>query len=217
VTVDVILPVLDEAEALPGVLGAFPEGYRPLVVDNGSTDDSAAVAAQLGAEVISEPRRGFGSACWAGLCAATSDVVCFMDADGSLHPADLPRVSEPVLGHGAPRLVLGRRRPAGQGAWPWHARAANRVLARELGRRTGIRVHDIGPMRAAPREALLGLGIVDRRFGWPLEMVLRAGRAGWPIQEVDVEYRPRSGGRSKVTGSVRGSVRAIRDMAEVLA
>ena len=109
--------------------------------------------------------------------------------------------------------MLGARRPTARGAWPLHARAANTVLALELRRRTGVPLRDLGPMRAARREALLGLGIRDRRFGWPLEMVLRAAAAGWRIAEVPVAYHPRDG-RSKVTGTVRGTVRAVRDMAE---
>jgi glycosyltransferase involved in cell wall biosynthesis len=212
--VDVILPVLDEAAALPSVLGAFPSGYRPIVVDNGSSDGSAAVAQRLGALVIEEPARGFGAACFAGLRAATADVVCFMDADGSLDPRELPLVADPVA-DGDADLVLGARRAA-RGAWPLHARAANRVLARELRRRGGVTVTDLGPMRAARRAALLDLDIADRRFGWPLEMMLLAARAGWRIEEVAVGYAPRIG-RSKVTGSVRGTARAVRDMARVLA
>ena len=171
---DVVLPVLDEAEALPWVLGRMPDGYRAIVVDNGSTDGSGDIAAELAATVVFEPQRGFGAACWAGLVAA--------DADGT---------------------------------WPLHARAANRFLAWELGRRTGVRLSDIGPMRAAHRTALLELGITDRRFGWPLEMVLRAAAAGWRIDEVSVPYRERSG-RSKVTGTVKGTARAVRDMSGVL-
>jgi glycosyltransferase involved in cell wall biosynthesis len=212
--VDVILPVLDEAAALPLVLGRMPAGHRPIVVDNGSTDGSADVARAHGARVVCEPARGFGAACWAGLLAASTDVVCFMDADGSLDPRELPWVWDPVTA-GAADLVLGARRAA-RGAWPAHARAANRLLARELRRRGGVELFDLGPMRAARREALLGLGIADRRFGWPLEMVLRAARAGWRIEEVPVAYAPRIG-RSKVTGSVRGTARAVRDMARVLA
>jgi glycosyltransferase involved in cell wall biosynthesis len=212
--VDVILPVLDEAAALPAVLGRIPAGHRPIVVDNGSTDGSAAVARAAGAVVVAEPARGFGAACWAGLRAASADVVCFMDADGSLDPRDLPLVSGPVVA-GDADLVLGARR-ATAGAWPAHARLANRVLARELRRRSGVGLTDLGPMRAAGRAALLALGIADRRFGWPLEMVLRAARAGWRIEEVPVPYGPRVG-RSKVTGSVRGTARAVRDMARVLA
>jgi glycosyltransferase involved in cell wall biosynthesis len=212
--VDVILPVLDEAAALPAVLGRVPAGHRAIVVDNGSTDGSAQVARRLGALVVSEPTRGFGAACFAGLQAASADVVCFMDADGSLDAGDLPRVVAPVA-EGTADLVLGARR-ATRGAWPAHARAANRLLALELRRRGGVALSDLGPMRAARREALLELGIVDRRFGWPREMVLRAASAGWRIDEVPVPYRPRIG-RSKVTGSVRGTARAVRDMARVLA
>jgi len=210
---DVILPVLDEAGSLPWVLARMPSGYRPIVVDNGSSDGSARIAANLGATVVSEPRRGFGAACWAGLLGATDDVVCFLDADGSLDPADLPTVADPVLA-GASDLVLAARRGA-RGAWPAHARLANRVLAHRLRRASGVALTDLGPMRAARREALLDLGIGDRRFGWPLEMVVRAAAAGWRVDEVTVAYRPRRAGRSKVTGTIGGTVRAVRDMGEV--
>jgi glycosyltransferase involved in cell wall biosynthesis len=211
--VDVVLPVLDEAEALPGVLDAMPAGFRPLVVDNGSSDGSAELAAALGARVVHEPRRGFGAACFTGLTAARTDVVCFMDCDGSLDPADLEAVSAPVLG-GVADLSLGARRPE-RNAFPLHARVANRALSLELRRRTGAALTDLGPMRAARSEPLLALGIRDRRFGWPLEMVLRAAAAGWRIGEVEVSYRPRVG-RSKVTGTAIGTLRAVRDMAAAL-
>jgi glycosyltransferase involved in cell wall biosynthesis len=211
---DLILPVLDEAAAIPAVLARVPGGYEPIVVDNGSADGSATVARRAGARVVAEPRRGFGAACYAGLRAARADIVCFMDCDGSLDPAELPRVVEPVL-TGAADLALGARAAAAPGAWPAHARLANRVLAREVRRRTGVALSDLGPMRAAHRGALLELGLVDRRFGWPLEMVLRAGAAGWRIVEAPVSYRERTG-RSKVTGTVRGTVRAVRDMRRVL-
>jgi glycosyltransferase involved in cell wall biosynthesis len=203
---DVVLPVLNERAAIPWVLERMPAGFEPIVVDNGSTDGSAELAAALGARVVREPRAGFGSACFAGLRAARADVVCFMDCDASLDPRDLPRVVA-----GGADLVLGARR----GLAPLHARLANRALALELRRRTGVALTDLGPMRTARREALLGLGIRDRRFGWPLEMVLRAAGAGWSIAEVEVDYLPRAG-RSKVTGTVRGTARAVRDMAAVL-
>lgn len=208
---DVVLPVLNEAEALPGVLGAMPAGYRPIVVDNLSEDGSGEIAERLGAEVVREAQRGFGAACYAGLLAAGDDVVCFMDCDGSLDPGELPAMV--ALLDGAD-LALGARRPE-RGAWPLHARVANRVLARELRRRTGLRLEDIGPMRAARRQPLLDLGIEDRRSGWPLEMVVRADAAGWRIAERGVPYRRRSG-RSKVTGTVRGTLGAIADMSAVL-
>ncbi len=211
-----ILPVLNEAEALSWVLGRIPGGFDPIVVDNGSRDGSATLAARLGARVVSEPVAGFGAACFAGLKASSAPVVCFIDADGSLDPRELPRVAVPVL-DGDADLVLGRRRAVTVDAFPLHSRAANRLIALELRRRCGLRLSDIGPMRAARRAELLKLGIVDRRFGWPLEMVLRAADAGWRVSEVPVSYGPRRGGRSKVTGSVGGSMRAVRDMAAALA
>jgi glycosyltransferase involved in cell wall biosynthesis len=214
VAIDVVLPVLDEADALPWVVGRMPPGLRPLVVDNGSRDGSAELAERLGARVVREPRPGFGAACFAGLAAADAECVCFMDCDGSLDPAELPALAAAVLDDRAD-LVLGARR-ASRGAFPPHARLANRLVALELRRRTGVPLRDLGPMRAGRREPLLALGIEDRRFGWPLEMVLRAAAAGWRIEELEVSYRPRMGGRSKVTGSLRGSARALRDMAVAL-
>jgi glycosyltransferase involved in cell wall biosynthesis len=212
---DVILPCLDEAAALPWVLARMPAGYEPIVADNGSTDGSREVARALGARVIEVPQRGFGAACWAGLAVATNDVVCFLDSDASFDPQQLPLVAEPVI-RGDADLVLGARRPTTRGAWPLHARLANRELSRRINAHTGLSLRDCGPMRAMRREPLLTLGMTDRRFGWPLEMVLRASAADWRIREVEVDYLPRTG-RSKVTGTVRGTIRAIQDMRGVLA
>jgi glycosyltransferase involved in cell wall biosynthesis len=209
---DVILPVLDEAAAIPGVLAAMPAGYRPIVVDNGSVDGSAAIAAEHGARVVTEPRRGFGAACYAGLCAAEAEVVCFMDCDGSLDPGDLPALV--ALLDGGVDLAIGARR-ASRGAWPLHARLANRALAWELRRRTGEAFEDLGPMRAARREPLLGLGLRDRRSGWPLEMVVKALAAGWTVVDAPVPYTERQG-RSKVTGTLRGTLQAVGDMSTFL-
>src|SRR5215211_5666964 len=144
---DVVLPVLDEAEAIPGVLARLPSGYEPIVVDNGSTDGSAKVALHLGARVVMEPARGFGAACFTGLRAATSDVVCFMDCDGSLDARELPLVASPVT-EGEADLALGARNATEPGAWPFHARLANRTLALLMARRVGGGLHDLGPMRA---------------------------------------------------------------------
>jgi len=213
--VDVILPCLDEAPALPWVLGRMPAGFRPIVVDNGSADGSAALARSLGATVVREPRRGFGAAAHAGLLAATAGLVSFCDCDGSLDPRQLPRLAAPLLA-GQADLVLGRRVPARRDVWPLPARLANRELARRVRRRTGVPLRDLGPMRAGGRAALLGLNLEDRRFGYPLEMVLSAVAAGWRLAEVEVAYLPRIG-KSKVTGTVRGSVRTVRDMSRVLA
>ncbi|WP_433887605.1 glycosyltransferase family 2 protein [Streptomyces sp. CA-111067] len=211
---DVVLPCLDEARALPQVLERIPPGWRAVVVDNGSTDGSARIAADLGATVVHEPRRGFGAACHAGLLAAEAEFVCFCDCDGSLDPALLADFVRQVAA-GESDLVLGRRRPVARGAFPPHARAGNIALARMLRGRTGLRLRDVGPLRAARREALLALGLTDRRSGYPLEMVVRAADAGWRITERDVPYRPRTG-RSKVTGTWRGTWHAVRDMRAVL-
>jgi len=136
-----------------------------------------------------------------------------MDGDGSLDPAALASVAQPVI-DGQADLVLGERRAA-RAAWPVHARLANRYLAATMRRRTGVAISDLGPMRAARRVDLLGLGIQDRRSGWPLEMVVRAARAGWRVHSVPVAYGHRSG-RSKVTGTVRGTLTAVHDMSAVL-
>jgi glycosyltransferase involved in cell wall biosynthesis len=212
--IDVVLPVLDERDAIPVVLASLPPGFHPIVVDNDSTDGSGDVARELGARVVHEPMRGFGAACHAGLRVATANVVCFMDCDASFDGGDLARVAAPVEA-GDADLVLGARHPVTRRVWPWHARIGNRLVTMELRRRTGVALHDLGPMRAARRDALCSLGIEDRRFGWPLEMVVRAARDGWRIAEVGVSYAPRIG-RSKVTGTVRGTLRTARDMVHVL-
>lgn len=212
--VDLILPCLNEAAALPWVLSRLPAGVRAVVVDNGSTDGSPEIAAGLGATVVSCETRGYGAACDTGLEAATASVVAFLDADASLDPRQLVRVTAPVLS-GREDLMLGRRRPVSRNVWPWHLRLANAELSRRIRRRTGVRLYDLGPMRAARREELLALGLVDRRSGYPLETVVRAADAGWRIAEVDVDYLPRSG-RSKVTGTPLGAARAVKDMTKVL-
>ena len=212
--VDVILPCLNEEYALPWILGRLPDANRAIVVDNGSTDRSAEVALGLGATVISESRRGFGSAAHAGLLAASAPIVAFCDADASMDPRDLPLVVDPVLA-GTVDLMLGRRRPTSRGAWPVHARFANRALALLMRRATGLPLTDLGPMRAVRREAMLGLDLQDRRSGYPLELVLRGHASGWRIAEVDTPYAPRVG-RSKVTGTLRGTIIAVRDMSRLL-
>lgn len=208
-TIEVVLPVLDEREAIPWVLERLPSAIEPIVVDNGSSDGSAEVARRLGARVIDQPARGFGAACFAGLQASTADVLCFMDCDGSLDPSHLTVLTSMVQ-EDAADLVLGAR-VAERGAWPAHARVANRYLAWRLRRRFGWAITDLGPMRSARRKALLGLRLDDRRSGWPLEMAVRAGQAGWRVAEVPVPYGLRSG-RSKVTGTVAGTLRAVSDM-----
>jgi glycosyltransferase involved in cell wall biosynthesis len=212
--VTVVLPCLDEEQSLPGVLAAIPSGYRALVVDNNSTDDTAAVAGRHGATVVSEQRAGYGAAVHAGVVAATTPIVAVIDADGSMDPGDLPRLVA-ALQEGAD-LAIGRRRPVPGLRWPWVARLGTAVMSWRLRTRHGLPVHDIAPMRVARRDALLNLAVADRRSGYPLELLVRAAAAGWRVVEFDVKYGPRTGGRSKVSGSLRGSITAILDFWKVI-
>jgi glycosyltransferase involved in cell wall biosynthesis len=206
--VTVVLPCLNEADSLPGVLAAMPPGYRALVVDNNSTDDTALVAKRHGADVVAESIPGYGSAVHAGVVAATTPIVAVIDGDGSMNPGDLPRL---VAALDSADLVAGRRRPTPGLKWPWHARLGNAAVCWRLRTRHKLPVHDIAPMRVFRRTDLLALGIADRRSGYPLELLVRAAAAGWRVVEVDIDYGPRTGGRSKVSGSVRGSVTAAFD------
>jgi glycosyltransferase involved in cell wall biosynthesis len=213
--VTVILPALNEAAALPTALVSFPPEADLLVVDNGSTDQTAAVAAAHGAQVVHEPRRGFGAACWTGVQAATGEVLVFADADGSFDGADLPAVARPVLAGEADLVVGSRMAHRDPGAMSALAVLENRLLALVCRVLFGVPVSDLGPFRAIRRDRLLALGMTDRGSGWPLEMIGRAGAVGLRVAEVPVRYRPRAGGRSKVSGSVRGTVRAVAAMAAV--
>lgn len=214
---DLVLPCRDEAAALPAVLASVPPGFRPIVVDNGSRDRTASVAASCGARVVSEPVAGYGSAVHAGVSAASAPYVAVADCDGSFDLRDLTTLL-PLVENGTATLAVGRRRPTGRGTWPWHARLGNAVATAWLRARTGLNVHDIAPMRVCRREHLVDLGVEDRACGYPLELLVRAARRHWTVVEVDVAYRPRAQGtRSKVSGSVRGTARAVRDFARVMA
>ena len=216
VTCDLVLPCRDEAAALPALLARVPAGLRVILVDNGSRDATAEVAADLGATVVQESRAGYGAAVHAGVEAATAQLVAVMDGDGSMDPVDLlPMIDE--VGAQAATMATGRRRPVNHRVWPWHARVGNQLMLSWVRRRTGLGVHDIAPMRVCGRQDLLDLAVGDRRFGYPLELLVLAQRAGWVISEYDITYRPRAAGtKSKVSGSVRGTLRTARDFAEVL-
>jgi glycosyltransferase involved in cell wall biosynthesis len=213
---DLILPCRDEAPALVRLLGAVPADFSVIVVDNGSSDDTAAVARGLGARVVSEDLPGYGAAVHAGLMAATSEHVAFMDGDGSFDPVELLDLLADVRA-GRADLALGRRRPVARGVWPWHARAGNALVVAWLRHRIDLPARDIAPMRVCRRADLVALDVRDRRFGYPVELLQKATRAGWRVVEHDVSYHPRAAGtRSKVSGSVRGTVRTARDFYRVL-
>jgi len=213
---DLVLPCRDEAPALPALLAKVPDAFHVIVVDNGSRDRTEGVARELGATVVRESHAGYGAAVHAGVEAATADYVAVMDADGSMDPVDLlPLLADVVEGRAT--MAVGRRRPTTAGVQPWHARLGNAAVLGWLRRRTGLPVHDIAPMRVCRRQALLDLELQDRRFGYPVELLVKAQAAGWVFTEHDISYRPRAAGtRSKVSGTVRGTLRTARDFARVL-
>ncbi len=204
-----IIPALDEAEVIGTILARVPANIldEVIVVDNGSTDRTADVAARAGARVITEPRRGYGSACWAGVSALdpTTEIAVFIDGDGSQRPEELPRVLAPILAKEAD-LVLGVRQLSGQ--HPAHAALGTRLVAAFISWRYGRRITDIGPFRAIRVELLRRLGMRDRAFGWPVEMVVKAAALGARILEVPVSHAARLRGSSKVSGTLVGSFRA---------
>jgi len=212
-----VLPCRDEAAALPAVLTAVPPELTVIVVDNGSTDGTAEVARAHGARVVVEPRPGYGAAVHAGVEAAAEEYVAVMDADGSFDPAEVGALLRAVV-DGEADLALGRRRPVARGVWPWHARVGNALVVLWLRRAAGFPARDLAPLRVCRRTDLLALDVRDRRFGYPLELLRKASLAGWRIREVDVAYRPRAvATRSKVSGSVLGTLRTARDFWKVLA
>lgn len=213
---DVVLPCRDEAAALPIVLANIPEGVHPIIVDNGSVDGTADVAKSLGATVVTEPEPGYGAAVHAGVLASSAELIAVSDADASMELADLIPMIECVSA-GAATMAIGRRQPVSPRVWPWHARAGTLTLAWWIRRRSGLAIHDLAPMRVCRRRDLLDLGVEDRRFGYPLELMLRAAQAGWSVREFDITYRKRAAGtKSKVSGSLRGTARVIRDFAGVM-
>jgi glycosyltransferase involved in cell wall biosynthesis len=215
-TCDVVIPCRDEALALPTVLAEVPDGWNVIVVDNGSTDGTADVARSLGARVVVEHRPGYGAAVHTGMLAATSEFVAVIDGDASMRLDELVPMLD-IVRSGAATMAVGRRRPVARGVWPWHARAGTKLLTALIRHRSAFGIHDLAPMRVCRRDDLLALDVQDRRFGYPLELMLKAAAAGWTVSEIDVSYDRRAAGtRSKVSGSVRGTVRVAHDFAKVM-
>jgi len=204
-----IVPALNEAAVVGALIRRVPRDVvdEVIVVDNASTDATAAVAREAGARVVSEPRRGYGAACFAGVTAIPpdADVAVFIDADGSQRPEEIPQVLAPILA-GRADLVLGARVLARH--HPLHAAAGTRLVARFIAWRWRLSISDVGPLRAIRTDLLSRLRMRDRASGWPVEMVVKAAALGARIVEVPVSHSPRIAGQSKVSGTFRGTVRA---------
>lgn len=209
--VSVVIPTYNESQSIGRVLADISPGLvdQVIVVDSNSTDGTAKIAREMGAEVLQEPRRGYGRACLTGLAAVNApDVVVFLDGDYSDRPAEMPRLLEP-LRTGTADLVIGSRL-AGErtaGAMPWHAVMGNRLAARLIAMLSGVRLTDLGPFRAARYQALIALELQESTYGWPVEMIVKGARQGLRISEVPVSYHPRIGS-SKISGTLRGSIGA---------
>ena len=212
--VAIVIPALNEEAALHRLLAELPRNFAQwmIVVDNGSTDATAAVAQRSGAIVASEPLRGYGRACLKGFktaCSLGAEIVIFMDGDGSDDPADLPMMLRPIR-EGRADVVIGSRvsERAERGAVPPQARLGNWLVSRLIGLLYGVPLHDIGSFRAIRTSMLATLHMREMTFGWPVEMLVKAARARYRIVEVPIHYRHRSHGRSKVAGTLTGSIKA---------
>jgi glycosyltransferase involved in cell wall biosynthesis len=209
--ITLIIPALNEAACIGPLLAELPLGlaHEVLVVDNGSTDDTAGAARRAGAHVVVEPRRGYGYACAAGVAAASGDLLAFMDGDGSFVPGELVTLMAPML-DGSADLTLGTRMRGGMaaGAMPPHQRFGNQLVARLMFRLYGLRLTDLGPFRVIRRDLLNALDMREMTYGWPVEMIVKAARQEARIVELPISYRPRSAGESKVGGTVRGTILA---------
>jgi len=211
--VSVVIPALNEEATIADVVRAVPRQVASdvIVVDNGSDDRTVERAREAGARVVRESRRGYGSACSAGVRALAADceIVVFIDGDGSEYPELMGKLVEPIL-KGTHDFVLGsrlrgRREP---GSMSFPQVFAGRMIGLMLRALYGIQYTDMGPFRAIRRDALLALGLREMTYGWPLEMQMRAARARLRILEVPVDYRRRTGGKSKISGTIRGTILA---------
>ncbi len=206
IRVDVVIPALNEVETIASVVSGASAGpvREVIVVDNGSTDGTPEAARRAGSRVVNEPRRGYGSACLAGLRALLpdGDIVVFLDGDGSDDARALPHLVAPIVA-GEADLVVGARIPE-RGALTTAQQLGNALAAGWIRRRFGVPATDLGPFRAIGRSALAVLHMRDPGYGWTIEMQLKAARRGLRYVEVPVRHRPRAGGASKVSGTLKG-------------
>jgi glycosyltransferase involved in cell wall biosynthesis len=211
VELSIIIPAFNEAGNIAAVLEEIPGIPRSevIVVDGGSADGTVEIAREHGAKVLVDRRRGYGRACAAGLDAAAGEVCVFIDADGADDPRYIPQLYQSLRSEAAD-LVLGSRLNAGlvSGVMPWHQRAGNQLAAMLINQLYGCSLTDLSPMRAVNREKLAAIGMQEMTYGWPTEMIVKAARANWVIIEVPVIYRARVAGRSKISGTLRGTILA---------
>jgi glycosyltransferase involved in cell wall biosynthesis len=206
-----VIPALNEEESLGHVLERVDRSLisEIILVDGGSGDGTVAIAKDNGAKVIEETRRGYGRACAVGVASAQGEVIVFMDADGADNPDQIPELITPIKQDQAD-MVLGSRLAGviSPGAMPWHQKFGNQLSAGMIRFLYGLPVSDLSPFRAVLRSKLLDLNMQEMTYGWPTEMITKAARQGWRILEVPVDYHPRIGGRSKISGTVKGTILA---------
>jgi len=208
----VIIPVLNEEASIAAVLGDIPSELEAevLVVDNGCTDRTIPIARSLGARIVMAEQRGYGAACYAGTLAASGDILVYLDGDYSDYPNEMVDLIAPIVA-GRADLVLGSRLARGDlpgEAMPPQQRFGNWLTARLMRRLYGLPVTDLSPFRAVRKETVLALAMQEMTFGWPTEMMVKAARAGYRLEEIPVRYRSRLGGRSKISGTLRGTILA---------
>ena len=207
-----IIPVLNEEASIAAVLGDIPSELEAevLVVDNGCTDRTIPIARSLGARIVMAEQRGYGAACYAGTLAASGDILVYLDGDYSDYPNEMGDLIAPIVA-GRADLVLGSRLARGDlpgEAMPPQQRFGNWLTARLMRRLYGLPVTDLSPFRAVRKETVLALAMQEMTFGWPTEMMVKAARAGYRLEEIPVRYRSRLGGRSKISGTLRGTILA---------
>jgi glycosyltransferase involved in cell wall biosynthesis len=212
VSIVVVVPALNEEVTIGNVIAEIPRDIvdRVIIVDNGSTDATARVAEQAGADVVFESQRGYGFACHRGFKAAEgADILVFLDGDGADNPQQIPILVKPIQSTEAALVVGSRERGESEpGALLPHARIGNWLAAQLMRALYGLQVTDLGPFRAIRRSVLEELDMQEMTYGWPTEMMVKAAKRGYAVLEVPVDYRRRAGGRSKISGTVRGTILA---------